>query len=71
MRQEFTAHDQVIPSIAAKYQTAVSVSVVVTDERVILTVGPRNLEWDRETGKLVAVGTLFEPPAQVDACVYL
>jgi len=71
MKQTFTAHDAVIPRIAPKYEMAIPVSVVVTDEGVSLTVGPRHLKWDRETGKLVAVETLFEPRAPVDSSVYL
>ena len=71
MRQEFTTRDEVIPRVAVNYQTEIPVSVVVTDERVTLTVGARHLEWDRETGELVAVWTLVEPPAPADTRVYL
>ena len=71
MKHEFTAQDAAIPRIAPSYQMTIPVSVVVTDERVILMVGPRKLEWDRETGMLVAAETLSEPPAPADASIYL
>jgi hypothetical protein len=71
MRQEFTTRDEVIPRVAVNYQTEIPVSVVVTDERVTLTVGARHLEWDRETGELVAEGISFEPHPPADPCIYL
>jgi hypothetical protein len=58
MERIFIADDLVIPIIQEREQfpNPCRVMVIVDDDQIKLTVGPRDWQWNRETGELIGSG---------------
>lgn len=60
---EYLHHDLIIPLLAKKNRLPdpCPVKIKIDEKYVYLFVGPRDFQWDKETGKFIGAGTSFEP----------
>jgi hypothetical protein len=71
MKDRFEVDDLIL--LMLKLPDPTPVKIVLTDKHVFLYVGPRDWQWDRETGEKIGAGTsLCDPfdgpePPQVKA----
>lgn len=52
---EYKFSDKITPIL--DLPSPCSLSVRVDDDNVVLKVGPRDVQWDRKTGKFIGCGT--------------
>jgi hypothetical protein len=53
--QVFEQKDLILPTLHLSKPCHISISLSRT--RIYLTIGPRDWEWDRQTGELIGAGT--------------
>lgn len=62
----YTYDDQILPMLGRKDSLGgenCQVTVVIREDSVVLRVGPRDWQWDRESGRFVGAGTALTPTA--------
>jgi len=57
---KYETDDLILPTLKLKDPTPIKVEI--TDKYVILCVGPRDWQWNKETGEMVGAGTALDPP---------
>lgn len=54
---EYKDLDRILPLLKFEEQNEIPIRIKITDKDVCLYVGPRDWQWDRETGKFIGAGT--------------
>ncbi len=72
VEKTYATNDLVIPTLAKRGALKSEandclVKVVVSDQHVKLSVGPRDWQWDRESEELIGSGTLVARPPLTSA----
>lgn len=77
MQKEYKTEDPIIPMI--NFSSPTEVRITITDKHLNVFIGPRDIQFDLETGKCVASGTALcgtslkkkgdgEPVPEQDGC---
>jgi hypothetical protein len=56
--QVFETQDRIIPMLTFSDPTEIRIDI--SEDNVVLQVGPRDWQWDRKTGEMVGCGTMLE-----------